>query len=148
MIAVNYPEPSFKLKDENGETFIFDPIRRRWILLTEEEWVRQNFVSYIVHVMKYPVTLIALEKEIYLGELKKRFDILVYNSNHRPWLLVECKSPDVKMEAIVFEQILRYGISVPADFLVITNGNTTYGWNKSKDGLKSIDQLPAWQALH
>jgi hypothetical protein len=147
MIPVNYPAPSFNIKEENGETVIFDPIRRRWIVLTEEEWVRQNFVNYLIQVMKYPVTLIALEKEIYLGELKKRFDILVYNSNHKPWLLVECKSPEIKMETIVLEQILRYGISVPADFLVITNGNATYGWNKSPEGLKAINELPAWPSL-
>jgi hypothetical protein len=148
MIPVNYPAPSFNIKEENGETVIFDPIRRRWIVLTEEEWVRQNFVSYLIQVMKYPVTLIALEKEIYLGELKKRFDILVYNSNHKPWLLVECKSPEIKMETIVLEQVLRYGIRVPADFLVITNGNTTYAWNKSAEGLRAIEQLPAWPLLH
>ncbi|MEJ0102505.1 MAG: type I restriction enzyme HsdR N-terminal domain-containing protein [Bacteroidota bacterium] len=144
MITVNYPEPSFRIKEENDETLIFDSIRRRWIILTEEEWVRQNFVSYLVQVMKYPGALIALEKEIYLGELKKRFDILVYNSNHQPWLLVECKSPGVSMNTVVLEQILRYGISVPADFLVITNGGTTYGWNKSVTGLTAINSLPAW----
>jgi len=144
MITVNYPEPSFRIKEENDETFIFDSIRRRWIILTEEEWVRQNFVSYLVQVMKYPGTLIALEKEIYLGELKKRFDILVYNRNHQPWLLVECKSPEIKMDTVVLEQILRYGISVPADFLVITNGDTTHGWNKSLSGLTAISSLPAW----
>ncbi len=144
MITVNYPEPSFRIKEENDETFIFDSIRRRWIIITEEEWVRQNFVSYLVQVMKYPGTLIALEKEIYLGELKKRFDIRVYNRNHQLWLLVECKSPGIKMDTVVLEQILRYGISVPADFLVITNGDATYGWNKSITGLTAIDSLPAW----
>ena len=148
MIPVNYPEPSFQIKEENDETFIFDSIRKRWLFLTEEEWVRQNFVSYLVRVMKYPATLIALEKEIYLGELKKRFDILVYDNNHKPWLLVECKSPDIKMEAIVLEQILRYGISIPADFLIITNGNITYGWSRSADGLKPIGDLPAWQPVY
>lgn len=146
LIAINYPEPTFRIKEENDETFIFDVIRRRWLVLTEEEWVRQNFISYLIQVMKYPAALIAIEKEIYLGELKKRFDILVYNTNHQPWMLVECKAPEIKMDTPVMEQVLRYGISVPADFLVITNGNTTYGWTKSSGNLVSIEQLPGWLA--
>jgi len=124
MISINYPEPTFRIKEEDEETFIFDTVRRRWLVLTDEEWVRQNFIGYLIQVMKYPASLIAIEKEIYLGELKKRFDILVYNTNHQPWMLVECKSPEIRMDTPVLEQVLRYGISVPADFLVITNGNT------------------------
>ena len=145
MISINYPEPTFRIKEVDEETFIFDIVRRRWLVLTDEEWVRQNFIGYLIQVMKYPASLIAIEKEIYLGELKKRFDILVYNTNHQPWMLVECKSPEVRMEMPVLEQVLRYGISVPADFLVITNGNTTYGWTKSANNLLSIEELPEWK---
>jgi len=145
MISINYPEPTFRIKEEDEETFIFDTVRRRWLVLTDEEWVRQNFIGYLIRVMKYPASLIAIEKEIYLGELKKRFDILVYNTNHQPWMLVECKSPEIRMDMPVLEQVLRYGISVPADFLVITNGNTTYGWTKSANNLLSIEELPDWK---
>ena len=145
MISINYPEPTFRIKEEDEETFIFDTVRRRWLVLTDEEWVRQNFIGYLIRVMKYPASLIAIEKEIYLGELKKRFDILVYNTNHQPWMLVECKSPEIRMDMPVLEQVLRYGISVPADFLVITNGNTTYGWTKSVNNLLSIEKLPDWK---
>jgi len=145
MISINYPEPTFRIKEEDEETFIFDTVRRRWLVLTDEEWVRQNFIGYLIQVMKYPASLIAIEKEIYLGELKKRFDILVYNTNHQPWMLVECKSPEIRMDMPVLEQVLRYGISVPADFLVITNGNTTYGWTKSANNLLSIEKLPVWK---
>jgi len=145
MISINYPEPTFRIKEEDEETFIFDTVRRRWLVLTDEEWVRQNFIGYLIQVMKYPASLIAIEKEIYLGELKKRFDILVYNTNHQPWMLVECKSPEIRMDTPVLEQVLRYGISVPADFLVITNGNTTYGWTKSANNLLSIEELPDWK---
>jgi len=145
MISINYPEPTFRIKEEDEETFIFDTVRRRWLVLTDEEWVRQNFIGYLIQVMKYPASLIAIEKEIYLGELKKRFDILVYNTNHQPWMLVECKSPEIRMDMPVLEQVLRYGISVPADFLVITNGNTTYGWTKSANNLLSIEELPDWK---
>jgi hypothetical protein len=145
MIFIDYPEPTFRIKEENEETFIFDPIRKQWLVLTDEEWVRQNFVQYLVQVKKYPASLIAIEKEIYLGELKKRFDILVYNSLHQPWMLIECKSPDIKMDMPVLEQVLRYGISIPADFLIITNGNTTYGWTKSANTLVPAEVLPEWK---
>ena len=144
MIVIKYPEPPFRIKKENNQTLLFDPLRKQWIILTEEEWVRQNFLNYLVRVMQYPATLIALEKEIYLGELKKRFDILVYNSNHQPWLLTECKSPEVKMDPSVLEQALRYAIILPASYLVITNGGTTYCWKKTQTGLDKMDSLPAW----
>ncbi len=75
MIVIKYPEPPFRIKKENNQTLLFDPLRKQWIILTEEEWVRQNFVNYLVRVMQYPATLIALEKGIYFGELKKRFEI-------------------------------------------------------------------------
>ena len=135
----------FRFKEEKGKSFIFDTIRRQWILLTEEEWVRQNFINYMVQVLKYPLALIAVEKEIYLGELRKRFDILVYNNNHQPWLLAECKAPVVKLEQPVLDQVLRYGISIPAKFLLITNGNTTFGWTKAGNKLEMMDRLPSWE---
>jgi len=142
MIIVNYPEPAFRIRQEDDKDFIFDNFRKRWVLLTDEEWVRQNFITYLVQVMNYPATLIAIEKEIYLGELKKRFDILVYNNLHQPWMLVECKAPSVKLEKPVLEQVLRYGITVPAEFLIITNGDTTFGWQKKPHGLNLIEKLP------
>ena len=77
MIAVNYPPPAFKIKQEKEQHYVFDAIRKTWLLLTEEEWVRQNFVNYLINELKYPSTVIALEKEIWLNDLKKRFDILV-----------------------------------------------------------------------
>jgi hypothetical protein len=142
MIIVDYPKPSFRIRKEKEAEFIFDSIRKRWVLLSEEEWVRQNFINYLVRVMDYPSTMIAVEKEIRLGELKKRFDILIYNSAHRPWMLVECKAPSALLNQPVLEQILRYNIGLPADFLVITNGNTTYGWQKTSSGLQLIEKLP------
>ena len=144
MIQVTYPEPVFKIKNEKGQELIFDFIRKQWLVLTNEEWVRQNFIQFLVQVMKYPLELISLEKEIQLGELKKRFDILVFNRDHQPWMLVECKAGDVQLNENVLQQILRYHISVPAKFLLITNGNYTYGWEKIKGELVTINQLPVW----
>src|SRR3982751_5329121 len=118
MIAVKYPEPQFRIKNENGRQYIFDAIRKIWLLLTEEEWVRQNFVSYLITQLNYPSTVIAIEKEILLNDLKKRFDILVYNKMHQPWMLVECKEPNVKLSEDALQQVLRYNISVPVEYIV------------------------------
>jgi hypothetical protein len=115
-----------------------------WLLLTEEEWVRQNFVHYLVQELNYPSTLIALEKEIILNDLKKRFDVLVYNQDHQPWMLVECKAPDVALSEAVLQQVLRYNISVPVNYIVITNGANTIGWKKEEGALTEMQALPVW----
>ena len=143
MIAVQYPEPQFRMKNENGRHYIFDAIRKIWLLLTEEEWVRQNFVNYLTTQLNYPSTVIALEKEILLNDLKKRFDILVYNKEHQPWMLVECKEPKVNLSEDVLQQVLRYNISIPVEYIVITNGQSTIGWRKEKE-LKLLQELPKW----
>ncbi|MFT4093464.1 MAG: type I restriction enzyme HsdR N-terminal domain-containing protein [Niabella sp.] len=142
MILIEYPRPDFKIEHRNGQPYIFDNIRRKWLLLQDEEWVRQNFVQYLLQVMQYPRSLIALEKEIYLGELKKRFDILVYDYNHKPWLLVECKGNKIPITESVLHQVLRYNISMPAEYLVLTNGNHNYGWKKENGQLTAISSLP------
>jgi hypothetical protein len=133
------------MKKEKGKEFIFDTIRKQWLLLTEEEWVRQNFVQSLVQEHHYPVTMIAIEKEILLGELKKRFDILVYDKEHKPWMLVECKGGNIKLDEAVIEQVLRYNISIPASFLIITNGHYTYGWEKLGMEMKEIERMPQWR---
>lgn len=143
MIVVQYPEPQFRMKKENGRQYIFDAIRKAWLLLTEEEWVRQNFVNYLITKLNYPSTVIAIEKEIWLNDLKKRFDILIYNKEHKPWMLVECKEPKVNLNEKVLQQVLRYNISVPVEYIVITNGSTTVGWKKENE-LKLLKEMPEW----
>ena len=144
MLKIDYPKPEFRIKTEKGKEFIFDPQRKKWLLLTPEEWVRQNFVQYLIQEKKYPSSLIALEKEIMLGELKKRFDILVYDKNHQPWMMIECKGGEIKLSEDVLQQALRYNISVPVKFIVITNGNVTYGWEKKDNSLTKISELPGF----
>lgn len=143
MIIVNYPEPAFRIKQEEGKDYLFDTIRKRWLLLTPEEWVRQNFIQYLVQVKSYPLSLIAVEKELRLGELKKRFDILVYDNNHQPWLMVECKAPEIKLTESVLQQALRYNISVPVKYILITNGNETMGWEKG-ESLELLNEIPSF----
>ena len=145
MLKIDYPKPSFRIKTENGKEFIFDTLRKKWLLLTGEEWVRMNFVQYLVQEKKYPASLIAVEKEIMLGELKKRFDILVYDGDHQPWMMIECKEAQVKLTEDVLQQVLRYNISVPVKYIVITNGSFTGGWEKKDNTLAELSELPDWK---
>jgi hypothetical protein len=145
MIPVKFPEPAFRLKKENSIEFIFDAIRKQWLVLNDEEWVRQNFIQYLVQTLGYPAAFIALEKEIRLGELIKRFDILVYDPLHVPWMMIECKATAINLSDAALQQVLRYNISVPVPFLVITNGHYTFGWQKTGIDLKLIEQMPPWR---
>lgn len=142
MIKIAYPVHPFKIKNEGGKEFIFDEIRKRWTRLTPEEWVRQNFLQYLIRVKGYPSSLIAIEKEIYVGELKKRFDILIYNSRHQPWMMVECKAMTIPLHEKVLDQLLRYNLSVPVPFLVITNGSYVAGWERRETGAEVLSKLP------
>jgi hypothetical protein len=142
MIIISYPEPAFRIKKENGKDFIFDALRKKWILLTPEEWVRQNFVQYLLLEKKYPSSLIAIEKEIRLGELKKRFDILVYDIKHQPWMMIECKSMEVPISESVLHQLLRYNISVPVNYLVLTNGVHCFAGSRKEGTLQELTEIP------
>ncbi|QHS62365.1 type I restriction enzyme HsdR N-terminal domain-containing protein [Chitinophaga agri] len=126
MISIEFPAPDFKIVKENDKTLIFDRYRKRYVILTPEEWVRQNFLGYLVKTLGYPQSLIGVEKEIYLGELKKRCDIIVYNRSMQPWMIVECKEMDIPLTEATLAQILRYHMVLPATYLVITNGVNTY----------------------
>ena len=142
MINVPYPPPDFNIKKEGEKRYIFDSIRKTWLLLTEEEWVRQNFVSYLTKVLHYSAALIALEKEIMFSDLKKRFDIVVYDKRHQPWMLIECKAPQIRLNEDVLQQALRYNVSVPVKFIVMTNGAATIGWEKKEGLLYLLEAMP------
>jgi hypothetical protein len=146
MVSINYPEPDFRIKKEAGKEFIFDTLRKKWLVLTPEEWVRQNFVQYLIKIKNYPASLIAIEKEIQLGELKKRFDILVYDKDHHPWMMVECKAAEIKLDDSVLQQALRYNISMPVQYIVITNGKETFAWIKEGQRLTLINELPLFES--
>jgi type I site-specific restriction endonuclease len=104
-----------------------------------------EFCSVFDSNIKYPSAFIALEKEIMLGELKKRFDILIYDQNHKPWMIIECKAKTINLNDTVLQQALRYNLSLPVPFLVITNGQYTYGWEKIGVDLKLMAEMPSWK---
>jgi hypothetical protein len=144
MVNVNFPEPDFRIKDKGGKEFIFDTLRKKWLVLTPEEWVRQNFIQYLIKTKKYPSALIAVEKEIQLGEMKKRFDVLVYDKDHKPLMMIECKAAEIKLDENVLEQALRYNIGVPVQYIVITNGKATYAWEKENGHLQLLNEIPEY----
>lgn len=144
MLALQFPVYHFKIKEEQGKEYLFDEIRKKWLRLTPEEWVRQNILQYLLQVKKYPAALLVIEKEIQLGELKKRCDIVVYKEA-QPWMIIECKEMGVPLTEAVLMQILRYNIKFGCKYLVISNGSFTKGWQVCEGGkVAELAELPEW----
>lgn len=122
MQSLNLPDYKFNIKTESGKRYIFDGIRKKFVLLTPEEWVRQNFISYLVQEKKYPVTLMAVEKKITLNGRLFRFDLLVYNRKGMPHLIAEFKAPGVKIAQNSFDQVVRYNMALKVDRVIVSNG--------------------------
>ena len=141
MIVLEYPSYPFKIKALNGKDQIFDPFRKIWIVLTPEEWVRQNLLQYLVQSLHYPSGLMAVEKEIKLGELSKRFDIVVYK-NEMPWMIIECKEAKVALNEKTMNQILQYQQVLMAQYLFISNGHETMGAKIESGKLQALQNFP------
>jgi hypothetical protein len=141
MIKIVYPDKKPAIKTEAGKELIFCIIRKRWAVITPEEWVRQNFLLYLTEVLKYPLSLIAVEKQLKLGDLKKRFDIVVYDKLAKPFMIVECKEMNVPLSEKVLHQVLRYNISLQTKVLVITNGSYCYTFEKAGDSFVEKDKI-------
>ena len=143
MIVLQYPRYPFKIKALNGKDQIFDPFRKSWVLLTPEEWVRQNLLQYLVQNLQYPASLIAVEKEIKLGELSKRFDIVVYK-NELPWMIIECKEAMVALNEKTMLQILQYQQVLMAQYLFMSNGHETLGAKIESGKLQALQNFPEY----
>jgi hypothetical protein len=145
MIKIDFPQEQPRLRQERGVKQIFAVIRKKWLVLTPEEWVRQNMLQFLVLIKNYPPSLVAVEKEIKLGELKKRCDIVVYNRQSQPWMIIECKEMNVTLSQKTMEQILRYHITLPAKYLVITNGSYCFGFQKKESQFVEINDFPDFE---
>lgn len=121
MISFTFPEPNFKFKQSAKGYEIWDGFRKKWVSLQPEEWVRQNVLSWLINVQHIPAAYISVEKAL-PAVSKKRYDILVFNRMHQPWMIVECKAPEVKLDQKVLMQILSYHRSLQVFFIAITNG--------------------------
>ncbi|MGN6618373.1 MAG: type I restriction enzyme HsdR N-terminal domain-containing protein [Ilyomonas sp.] len=144
MLRIQFPQHNFRIKEEDNREFIFDEGRRKWVRLTPEEWVRQNFLQYLIQVKKIPLSIIAIEKEVQLADVKKRCDVIVYKE-HKPWMIVECKEMNVPLSQAVLEQVIRYNMALPVEYLVISNGSFSYAWQRKNNNLIEIEELPMWR---
>ena len=126
MLDLNFPKFSFRFKNSENKVSIFDVIRKKFIVLQPEEWVRQHCVHYLIEVKNYPISLINVEKELKVNDLKKRYDIVVFNTDGSIKLIVECKAPKIKISQDTLVQIARYNLTINADYVMVTNGINHY----------------------
>lgn len=149
MKKLNLPQYPIKLKEEGGTTFIFDSIRKKYLVLLPEEWVRQYFIQFLINDKGFASSLIVIEKGLKLNELKKRADILVYDKQGNPIVLVECKAPDVKINQEVFEQIARYNMVYKVPYLLVTNGMEHYcaKIDFQNNSFEFLEEIPAYKEL-
>ena len=136
---------NLKIKTEDNIRFVWDIVRKRWIRLTPEEHVRQALVHYLVEYMHYPPGLIALEKQIKYGTLVKRYDIVVYDRNHHPWMLAECKAPDIAIDNRTLHQLLQYHSQLPCPYWLLSNGQHSHCANAANvNDIYWMEQLPEY----
>ena len=126
MQKLNFPSYAFKLKSSENKTLIFDIVRKKYVILTPEEWVRQHVVHFLLKEKNYPISLIAVEKQLKINARVKRTDIIVYNKLGTPEVLIECKAPSVKITQTTFDQIARYNLTANSKYLMVTNGLAHY----------------------
>lgn len=126
MQKLNFPVYSFRFKNSENKVSIFDEIRKKFILLTPEEWVRQHVIQFLLQNKKYPKSLINVEKLIKINDLNKRYDGVVFLPNGEIFLLIECKAPEVPISQHTFDQIARYNLVLKAKYLMVTNGLNHY----------------------
>jgi type I site-specific restriction-modification system R (restriction) subunit len=126
MEPLNLPTYSFRLKEDRGKNYIFDEIRRRFVLLTPEEWVRQHIVNFLVTLKNFPRALISIEKGFHQNRNRQRYDLLIYSHLGTPLMIVECKAPGIEINQHVFDQAGRYNNIHKANYMLITNGMKHY----------------------
>jgi hypothetical protein len=136
MLKLNLPDYKYQVKKAEGKVWIFDIIRKKFVILTSEEWVRQHFLNYLIEEMKYPRSLLRIESGLTYNGLQKRSDILVYNREGNPWMIVECKAPDQKLTQHAIKQVAVYNTTLKTKYVTVTNGLQHYcyevDWLESK----------------
>ena len=145
MKKLNLPFFEFKIKKENKNNIIFDEIRKKWIVLTPEEWVRQNFIKFILS-KNYPKSLINCEKVFYINKVLKRYDIVVYDSSGDVDILVECKSHEIKINQGHFDQVMRYNLELKSKNIIVTNGisHFYFNYNEIENTYKQKEDLTTY----
>lgn len=146
MQQLNFNSYDFRFRNKEGRISIFDEIRKKFIILTPEEWVRQNVVQYLLQEKKYPKSYINVEKVIKINGLVKRYDVVVFQPNGKLFLLVECKSTDIVINQTTFDQIARYNMVLESEYLMVTNGLNHYfcQMDYKNEKYNFLKELPAF----
>lgn len=144
---LNFPTVNFRVVEEEGQQRIFDPVRKKFVALTPEEWVRQHVIAYLHAGKGYPFSLLMIEKEFVLNKLSKRADIVACNSAGIPLLLVECKSHDIDITQEVFDQVVRYNMIMNVKILIVTNGLNIYCCSLEGGEYKPLQDIPTYKEL-
>ncbi|HSJ67389.1 MAG TPA: type I restriction enzyme HsdR N-terminal domain-containing protein [Anditalea sp.] len=146
--VLNLPTTDFQIKEMGGKLSIFDSLRKKFLILTPEEWVRQHIIFYLVNYKQYPKTLISQERGLKYNTLQKRFDLLVMDRSGKPFLLVECKAPEVKLTQLTVEQVSVYNKTIGAPYMVITNGkqHISMGMNEENGRYNQLTSFPDFPA--
>lgn len=149
MLELNLPSFDINVKKIGGKLSILDPLRRKFVALTPEEWVRQHFVNFLLREKGYPAALIANEIQIDLNKLKKRCDSVVYNRDLSPLMIIEYKAPDVDITQQVFDQIVRYNIVLKVKYLIVSNGLNHYCciMDYNKQSFNYLSDIPNYTDL-
>lgn len=146
MHKLNFPSYNYRFKNNENKTHIFDVIRKKFVVLQPEEWVRQHCLNYLINEKNYPISLLNVEKQLKINRLIKRYDVVIYNNDGSIFCLVECKAPSVKITQKTFDQIAQYNRTLNASYLMVTNGLNHYycSMNQMSKGYNFIKSLPKY----
>jgi hypothetical protein len=146
---LNLPEYSFQIKTAGQRKYIFDNIRKRYVVLTPEEWIRQNFAAYMINEKKFPASLIAIEMPLKINRLEKRADIVFFSRQGVPLIIAECKAPGVKITQKVFDQVALYNMDMKVLYFIVTNGMVHYcaELDHHKKNWKFLSQVPDYSSI-
>jgi len=150
MKELNLPGIDLRIRNREGKQEVFDQVRKKYVRLTEEEWVRQHFLHFLIIQKNVPATLIAVETTIRYNNLTKRCDIVVYNRNGKPVLVVECKAPEIAISQDVFNQVAMYNMTLKVKFLVVTNGMEHYSCviDHEKSSIRFLKDIPDFNEMN
>lgn len=141
---LNLPKADIKVKIEGETTLVWDLVRRKYVVLTPEEWVRQHFIHFLINEFGYPKALMKVETGLKVNRMIKRSDLVILNRDGEPWMLVECKSPYVNIDQTALIQVINYNRTYNAPYLVLTNGMRQVVCNIDKKGVEVIEELPPY----
>lgn len=145
MVQLDISDIQLQLRNHGGKTQVFDPVRKRWLILTPEEHVRQYTIQVLVQKMGYPLAMLSVEKQIEVGGMVKRFDIVVYGREHNPWMLVECKAHEVMITEAALHQLLNYQRNIQGKYWLLTNGHQTFCADANNvENIRWLNKLPAY----